>query len=75
MFSGDYQRAPDPTCAPFERVPCEVLVTEATFGLPVYRWPDTAEVIDVRPKTDARLIDVVDRLRRRRLERWREPEA
>lgn len=30
---------------------------------------------DVRHKTDARLVDVVERLRRRRLERWREPES
>jgi putative mRNA 3-end processing factor len=39
VVTGDYKRAPDPTCAPFERVPCDVLVTEATFALPIYRWP------------------------------------
>ncbi|HVI26462.1 MAG TPA: ligase-associated DNA damage response exonuclease [Xanthomonadaceae bacterium] len=44
VVSGDYKRQPDPTCAPFEVVPCDVFVTEATFGLPVYRWPDTPEV-------------------------------
>jgi putative mRNA 3-end processing factor len=44
VVSGDYKRQPDPTCAPFEVVPCDVFITEATFGLPVYRWPDTAEV-------------------------------
>ena len=44
VVSGDYKRQPDPTCAPFEVVPCEVFITEATFGLPVYRWPDTADV-------------------------------
>jgi putative mRNA 3-end processing factor len=38
VVSGDYKRANDPTCAPFECVPCDVFVTEATFGLPVYRW-------------------------------------
>ncbi len=37
--SGDYKRRRDPTCAPFEPVPCEVFVTEATFGLPVFRFP------------------------------------
>lgn len=42
--SGDYKRQPDPTCAPFEVVPCDTFITEATFGLPVYRWPDTGEV-------------------------------
>ena len=40
VVTGDYKREPDPTCAPFEPVPCDTLVTEATFGLPVYRWPD-----------------------------------
>ena len=33
----------DPTCAPFEPVPCDVFVTEATFGLPVFRHPPDAE--------------------------------
>ncbi len=44
VASGDYKRQPDPTCAPFEVVPCDTFITEATFGLPVYRWPDTAAV-------------------------------
>ena len=36
--------ARDPTCAPFEPVPCDVFITEATFGLPVFRHPrDAAE--------------------------------
>ncbi len=37
VASGDYKRAPDPTCASFEVVPCDVFITEATFGLPVFR--------------------------------------
>ena len=36
VVSGDYKRAPDPTCLPFEVVPCDVFITEATFGLPVF---------------------------------------
>ena len=45
VISGDYKRHADPTCEPFELVPCDLFVTEATFGLPVYRHePDTAEV-------------------------------
>lgn len=44
VASGDYKRQPDPTCAPFQVVPCDTFVTEATFGLPVYRWPDTPAV-------------------------------
>ncbi len=39
VVSGDYKRAPDPTCAAFEPVPCDVFITEATFGLPVFRHP------------------------------------
>lgn len=37
VVSGDYKRAADPTCEPFEPVPCDVFVTEATFALPVFR--------------------------------------
>lgn len=44
VISGDYKREPDPTCAPFEVVPCHTFVTEATFGLPIYRWPAQAQV-------------------------------
>jgi putative mRNA 3-end processing factor len=44
--SGDYKRRPDPTCAPFEPVPCDIFISEATFGLPVFRHPDTASEID-----------------------------
>ena len=40
VASGDYKRAADPTCAPFEPVKCDVFITEATFGLPVFRHPD-----------------------------------
>jgi putative mRNA 3-end processing factor len=40
VASGDYKRMPDATCAPFEPVKCDVFITEATFGLPVFRHPD-----------------------------------
>ncbi len=40
VISGDYKRTPDPTCAPFEVVRCHTFITEATFGLPIYRWDD-----------------------------------
>lgn len=45
VVSGDYKRRPDPTCAPFEPVRCDVFVTEATFGLPVFRHPPDGEEI------------------------------
>ncbi len=38
VVSGDYKRDPDPTCVPFEVLPCDTFITEATFALPVYRW-------------------------------------
>jgi len=45
VVSGDYKRRRDPTCPPFEPVPCDVFVSEATFALPVFRHPpDTEEV-------------------------------
>ncbi|MCW6506792.1 ligase-associated DNA damage response exonuclease [Lichenifustis flavocetrariae] len=40
VVSGDYKRSQDPTCLPFEPVQCDSFVTEATFGLPVFRFPD-----------------------------------
>ena len=43
VVSGDYKRRRDPTCPPFEPVPCDVFITEATFGLPVFRHPDDRE--------------------------------
>ncbi|MDP3661129.1 ligase-associated DNA damage response exonuclease [Phenylobacterium sp.] len=42
VVSGDYKRRRDPTCPPFEPVPCDVFISEATFGLPVFRHPDDA---------------------------------
>jgi putative mRNA 3-end processing factor len=44
VVSGDYKRDPDPTCDPFEVVPCDVFISEATFALPAYRWTPAAEV-------------------------------
>jgi putative mRNA 3-end processing factor len=44
VVSGDYKRDPDPTCDPFEVVPCDVFISEATFALPAYRWIDTPTV-------------------------------
>jgi putative mRNA 3-end processing factor len=43
VITGDYKRRPDPTCAPFEVTPCDVFITEATFGLPVFAHPPIEE--------------------------------
>jgi putative mRNA 3-end processing factor len=45
VISGDYKRVPDPTCLPYELIPCDVFITEATFGLPVFRHPEPGEEI------------------------------
>ncbi|MBS7705549.1 ligase-associated DNA damage response exonuclease [Chelatococcus asaccharovorans] len=50
--SGDYKREPDPTCTPFEPIACDVFITEATFGLPVFRHPPARDEV-------ARLLDSV----------------
>lgn len=39
VVTGDYKRQGDGTCETFEPVSCDLLITESTFGLPVYRWP------------------------------------
>jgi putative mRNA 3-end processing factor len=45
VASGDYKRVRDATCLPFEPIKCDVFITEATFGLPVFRHPpDTEEI-------------------------------
>jgi putative mRNA 3-end processing factor len=45
VVSGDYKRRADPTCAGFELAECDVFITEATFGLPVFRQPPVADEI------------------------------
>jgi putative mRNA 3-end processing factor len=45
VASGDYKNIADPTCPPFELVRCDVFITEATFGLPVFRHGDPDDEI------------------------------
>ena len=45
VVSGDYKRRRDPTCPPFEPVPCDVFISEATFALPVFCHPDTGDEV------------------------------
>jgi len=45
IVSGDYKRQADPTCAAFEQLECDVFISEATFALPVYRWPQASQVV------------------------------
>jgi putative mRNA 3-end processing factor len=46
VVTGDYKTEPDPSCTAFELVRCHTLVTESTFALPVYHWPDHADVME-----------------------------
>jgi len=39
VVTGDYKRLADRTAQPYELVECDLLVTEATFGLPVFQHP------------------------------------
>jgi len=51
VASGDYKDVADPTCAPFELVPCDVFITEATFALPVFRHGDPK--VEIRKLMDS----------------------
>ncbi len=46
VVSGDYKDGTDKTCTPFEPIRCHGFVTESTFGLPIYRWPEQGEIFD-----------------------------
>ena len=46
VITGDYKRDPDPTCQRFAPIHCDVLITEATFALPIYRWPSMDQVME-----------------------------
>jgi putative mRNA 3-end processing factor len=49
VVSGDYKLQDDHFCTPFEPVKCNTFITESTFGLPIYKWPNQGEVFqDVR---------------------------
>ena len=60
IVTGDYKRRPDPTCPPFEVTPCDVFVTEATFGLPVFRHPpieaEIAKLLKARADNPERCV-------------------
>jgi putative mRNA 3-end processing factor len=45
VVSGDYKRSSDPTCVPFELVPCDLFVTEATFALPVFQHGEASDEV------------------------------
>ncbi len=46
VASGDYKLQDDGFCTPFEPVKCNVFITESTFGLPVYNWPEQKMIME-----------------------------
>ncbi len=46
VVSGDYKREADSTCTAYESIRCHTFVTESTFGLPIYRWPNPEKVFE-----------------------------
>ncbi|WP_120716837.1 ligase-associated DNA damage response exonuclease [Tsuneonella amylolytica] len=58
IVTGDYKRRPDPTCPPFVVTPCDIFITEATFGLPLFTHPPIA---DEMAKLLGRLVAHPDR--------------
>ncbi len=46
VVTGDYKRRADPTCPPFEVTACDIFITEATFGLPVFCHPPIGEEME-----------------------------
>lgn len=46
LITGDYKLGSDPTCDAWEPVPCHIMVTESTFGLPIYRWQEQQTIVD-----------------------------
>ena len=50
---GRLQARGRPTCRPFELVPCDVFITEARFGLPVFRHPPVRDEIARVPRVAA----------------------
>ena len=54
IVSGDYKRRRDPTCEEFTPRSCDVFISEATFGLPVFHHPPDQTQI-------ARILEALER--------------
>lgn len=46
VVSGDFKTEHDYISEPFELVPCNTLITESTFGLPIFRWKPQSEIFE-----------------------------
>lgn len=45
VVTGDYKLHADPISERFEPVACHTMITESTFGLPIYRWSEPDVII------------------------------
>ena len=45
VVTGDFKVDEDSTVDSFEPVPCDLLVMETTFALPIYNWPSITDVL------------------------------
>ena len=45
LISGDYKRVEDKTCKGYQNKKCDIFVTEATFGLPIFSHPSDKDEI------------------------------
>jgi putative mRNA 3-end processing factor len=46
VFTGDFKNEHDGLSTPFEAVKCHSFITESTFGLPIYKWKEQAQIFD-----------------------------
>ena len=46
LITGDYKLGSDPTCSAWEPIRCHFMISECTFGLPIYRWPSQESVFE-----------------------------
>ena len=44
LITGDYKLGTDPTCEAWQPIRCHSMISESTFGLPIYRWPSPESV-------------------------------
>lgn len=44
VISGDYKIENDGLSGAFEPIPCDIFITESTFGLPIYNWKPQAAI-------------------------------
>ena len=48
LITGDFKRQKDNTCREFEKVKTDYLISESTFGLPIFKWEETQKTaIDI----------------------------